>query len=105
MSYWIILLIAGCFEVAWVLCIRLSAGWSKLLPALGTLVFLGCSMILLGVATKHIPIGTAYAVWTGIGIIGAFCFGIWLYQEPFTLIRMLCVLMIFGGIVGLYLFR
>jgi quaternary ammonium compound-resistance protein SugE len=98
---WVILLIAAVFEIAWTLGLKQTEGFTRLVPSLWTGAALVISVWLLGIAAKTLPIGTAYAVWTGIGAVGAVIFGmIWL-GEPVTAARMMCLLCIIGGVIGL----
>ena len=101
---WIILIVAGLFEVGWALGLKLSDGLTKPWPTAFTVVSLVVSMGLLGWSIKTLPLGTAYAVWTGIGAVGAAVVGIWLFREPATAARLACLAMIVAGIVGLKLF-
>ncbi|MGY3893909.1 quaternary ammonium compound efflux SMR transporter SugE [Aeromonas enterica] len=98
---WLLLLLAGLFEVAWAIGLKYTDGFSRPLPTLLTLSAMGVSVLLLAMAVKQLPLGTAYAVWTGIGAVGTVLMGIWLFNEPATLARMLCLLLIIGGILGL----
>ncbi|MDX7759218.1 quaternary ammonium compound efflux SMR transporter SugE [Aeromonas hydrophila] len=98
---WLLLLLAGLFEVAWAIGLKYTDGFSRPLPALLTLIAMGVSVLLLAMAVKQLPLGTAYAVWTGIGAVGTVLMGIWLFNEPATLARVLCLLLIIGGILGL----
>ncbi|MFM4717747.1 quaternary ammonium compound efflux SMR transporter SugE [Aeromonas bivalvium] len=100
---WILLLVAGLFEVAWAIGLKYTEGFSRPLPTLLTLSAMGVSVLLLAMAVKQLPLGTAYAVWTGIGAVGTVLMGIWLFNEPATLARVLCLLLIIGGILGLKL--
>ncbi|MFM4647747.1 quaternary ammonium compound efflux SMR transporter SugE [Aeromonas bivalvium] len=100
---WILLLVAGLFEVAWAIGLKYTEGFSRPLPTLLTLGAMGVSVLLLAMAVKQLPLGTAYAVWTGIGAVGTVLMGIWLFNEPATLARVLCLLLIIGGILGLKL--
>ena len=100
---WLLLLLAGLFEVAWAIGLKYTDGFSRPLPTLLTLSAMGVSVLLLAMAVKQLPLGTAYAVWTGIGAGGAVLVGIWLFNEPATLARVLCLLLIIGGILGLKL--
>src|SRR5688500_11351287 len=100
---WTILLIAGLLEIGWAVGLKLSDGLSKPFPAAVTVIAMIASMVLLGVAVRTLPLGTAYAVWTGIGAVGSVVFGIVLFHEPATAGRLLCVAAIVGGIVGLKL--
>ncbi|HDX9008955.1 quaternary ammonium compound efflux SMR transporter SugE [Aeromonas dhakensis] len=98
---WLLLLLAGLFEVAWAIGLKYTDGFSRPLPTLLTLSAMGVSVLLLAMAVKQLPLGTAYAVWTGIGAVGTVLMGIWLLNEPATLARVLCLLLIIGGILGL----
>lgn len=98
---WLLLLLAGLFEVAWAIGLKYTDGFSRPLPTLLTLAAMGVSVLLLAMAVKQLPLGTAYAVWTGIGAVGTVLMGIWLFNEPATLARVLCPLLIIGGILGL----
>ena len=100
---WLLLLLAGLFEVAWAIGLKYTDGFSRPLPTLLTLSAMGVSVLLLAMAVKHLPLGTAYAVWTRIGAVGTVLMGIWLFNEPATLARVLCLLLIIGGILGLKL--
>jgi quaternary ammonium compound-resistance protein SugE len=100
---WYVLLVAGLFEVGWAIGLEYSDGLSKPVPALGTVLALVVSMVLLAQAVKELPVGTAYAVWTGIGAVGTATLGIVLFDEPAGLARMTCIGVIVVGIVGLHL--
>jgi quaternary ammonium compound-resistance protein SugE len=99
---WTLLFAAGLFEVAWAIGLEYSDGLSKPLPTAGTVVALLISMVLLANAVKELPIGTAYAVWTGIGAVGTATLGIVLFDEPATGARLLFISVIVFGIVGLH---
>ena len=98
---WFLLLLAGLFEVAWAIGLKYTDGFSRPLPTLLTLIAMAVSVLLLAMAVKQLPLGTAYAVWTGIGAVGTVLMGIWLFNEPATLARVLCLLLIIVGILGL----
>ena len=98
---WLLLLLAGLFEVAWAIGLKYTDGFSRPFPTLLTLIAMAVSVLLLAIAVKQLPLGTAYAVWTGIGAVGTVLMGIWLFNEPATLARVLCLLLIIGGILGL----
>jgi len=100
---WVYLLIAGLFEVVWAIGLKYTDGWSRLWPSVGTLVALAASVIFLSLAMKVLPVGTSYAVWTGIGAIGTVILGIVLFAEPATAVRLGCVALILTGIIGLKL--
>lgn len=100
---WFILIIAGMFEVAWAIGLKYSDGFSRLWPSVGTVGAMVVSVVLLGIAMKELPVGTAYAVWTGVGAIGTAVLGIWLFGDSASAARLACLAMIAGGIVGLKL--
>lgn len=96
---WIILIIAGVLEVIWAYCMKVSDGFSKLVPGVLTVVFMIASFALLSYAMKSLPLGTAYVVWTGIGAIGSFVLGIMVLGEPANALRMLAAVLIISGLV------
>lgn len=98
---WVVLVIAGLFEVGWAVGLKYAEGFTRLWPSVGTAVALVLSMALLGVALRTLPLGTAYAVWTGIGTVGTAILGIVLFREPATAARLACIALIVAGIVGL----
>jgi quaternary ammonium compound-resistance protein SugE len=100
---WVILLIAGVLEVGWAVGLKYSAGFTRLWPSVLTIAAMVLSMGLLGIAVRTLPLGTAYAAWTGIGTAGTVLLGIALFGEPASFIRILCVLLIVIGIIGLKL--
>lgn len=100
---WIILLVAGLFEIVWAVGLKYSEGFSRPLPSVITIVSMVISMALLAVALRTLPVGTAYAVWTGIGVVGTAVFGIVLLGEPAEALRLLCIGLIVSGVVGLRL--
>ena len=100
---WIVLVIAGLFEVGWAIGLKYTEGFTRLWPSVATVVAMVVSVVLLGWAMRSLPVGTAYAVWTGIGAVGTVILGIVLFHEPATAARLLCVTMILAGIVGLKL--
>ncbi len=102
--YWIVLFIAGLFEVAWAIGLKYTEGFSKLWPSVFTIACMIISMGLLAYAVKHLPIGTAYAIWTGIGAVGTAILGIVLFNESKELIRIFFIFLIVVGIVGLKIF-
>jgi quaternary ammonium compound-resistance protein SugE len=101
---WILLLIAGLFEVAWAIGLKYSDGFTRFWPAAGTLVAMILSVVLLGAAMKTLPVGTAYAVWVGIGAAGTAILGIVLLGEPATVGRIASLGLIVIGVVGLKAF-
>jgi len=100
---WIILVVAGLFEVAWAIGLKYTEGFSRLWPSVGTVAAMAASVLLLGWAMRSLPVGTAYAVWTGIGAVGTVILGIVLFSEPATAARLGCVALIVSGILGLKL--
>jgi quaternary ammonium compound-resistance protein SugE len=100
---WAILLLAGLLEVTWAIGLKYTEGFSRLVPSILTLAAMAGSIILLGLALKTLPIGTAYAVWTGIGAVGTAILGIFLFGEPATALRLSCIGLIVAGIAGLKL--
>jgi len=100
---WTILIIAGLFEIIWALGLKYSEGFSKPVPSVITVAAMIISFYLLSYSMKTLPMGTAYAVWTGIGAMGIFVCGVIFFHEPLTLIRGVSVLLIAAGIAGLKL--
>ena len=100
---WTILIIAGIMEIAWAVGMKYTQGFTRLLPSVLTVIAVILSMGLLGLAVRTLPLGTAYAVWTGIGTIGTVILGILLFHEQASPLRLLCVTLILSGIVGLRL--
>jgi len=98
---WIILFIAGLFEVAWAVGLKYTEGFTRFWPSAGTLAAMVVSVGLLGLAMKQLPVGTAYAVWTGVGAVGTAILGIVLFGDSASAARLACLAMIAGGIVGL----
>jgi len=98
---WVLLFFAGLLEVAWALGLKQSAGFTKLWPSVFTAVTMAGSMALLGLALRHLPLGTAYAVWTGIGIVGTAIVGMLVQGEPAGALRLVSIAMIVAGIIGL----
>ena len=101
---WAYLAVAGLFEIGWAIGLKYSDGFSKPLPSLLTAVAMGLSIWLLALAMKTIPVGTAYAVWTGIGAIGVAVLGMVLFGESREMLRVVCLFLIVTGIVGLKVF-
>ncbi|MCZ4279945.1 quaternary ammonium compound efflux SMR transporter SugE [Kiloniella laminariae] len=101
---WAYLILAGLFECGWAIGLKYADGWTRLVPSLLTVAAMAVSFWLLSVAMKSIPVGTAYAVWTGIGTIGVAVLGMILFDEPRDIMRILCLLMIVAGIAGLKIF-
>jgi quaternary ammonium compound-resistance protein SugE len=100
---WIALFFAGLFEVGWAIGLKYTDGFTRLLPTLATVLSMVVSLGLLGLALKTLPVGTAYAVWTGIGTVGTAALGILLLGEPAGAMRLSCIALIVAGIVGLKL--
>lgn len=98
---WIYLGIAGLLEIAWAIGLKYTEGWTRLVPSLITAVLMIASFYFLSLAVKTLPIGTAYAVWTGIGTVGAAILGMFLFDEPRDILRLLCIALIIAGIAGL----
>lgn len=98
---WIYLLIAGIFEVCWAIGMKYSHGFTQLWPSVFTIGTFVISFVLLTIAVKNLPVGTAYAVWTGIGILGTTILGMVLLGEPRNVARLICLSLIFIGIIGL----
>ena len=100
---WAILVVAGLFEVGWAIGLKYTEGFSRLWPAVWTVLSMIISLGLLGIAMKTLPVGTAYSVWVGVGAIGTVILGIVLLGEPMSTARMISVALILAGIVGLKL--
>ena len=100
---WLYLFIAGLLETSWAIAMKYSDGFTKPAASVATIVLNIASVVLLGVAIKTLPVGTGYAVWTGIGAVGTALLGIWLFGEPATAGRLVSILLIVCGIVGLKL--
>ena len=101
---WFILLLAGLFEVGWAIGLKYTEGFTRLWPSVGTIVAAGISLWLLTQALRTIPVGTAYAVWTGIGAVGVATLGVVLFSESASPARLGCIALIVAGVVGLKLF-
>ncbi len=100
---WIILFIAGLFEISWAIGLKYSHGFTLIVPSVLTVILMIASFYFLALAVKSLPLGTAYAVWTGIGTIGTVVLGIILFKEPLTAMRLFCIALIVCGITGLKL--
>jgi quaternary ammonium compound-resistance protein SugE len=100
---WLYLLIAGLFEIAWAIGLKYTDGFTRLAPSIWTVGSMAISFLFLSLALKTLPVGTAYAVWTGIGAVGVAILGIVLFAEPANALRLGCIGLIVGGIVGLKL--
>jgi len=100
---WFVLVVAGLFEIGWAVGLKISEGFTRLGPSVITVARMVASIVLLGLALRVLPLGTAYGVWTGIGTVGTALLGIWLFGESASVIRLLCIGLIVAGIVGLKL--
>ena len=98
---WMYLLIAGVFEIVWATGLKYTDGFTRLWPSVGTVLAMGVSLLFLSYALRVIPIGTGYAVWTGIGAVGTAVMGMILFDESRDVIRLFCILVIVAGIAGL----
>lgn len=101
---WVLLTLAGLFEIGWAIGLKYTQGFTKFWPSVLTVVSMAVSLALLGLSLRTLPLGTAYAVWTGIGAVGTVVLGIVLFGEPATAARLACVGLIVAGIVGLKVF-
>jgi quaternary ammonium compound-resistance protein SugE len=100
---WFILIVAGLFEIGWAIGLKYTEGFTRLWPSVGTVLAMAISLGLLGIAMKSLPLGTAYAVWVGVGAVGTALLGIVLFGEAANLGRLLSLALILGGIIGLKL--
>ena len=100
---WLLLIVAGLLEVGWAIGLKNTEGFTRLWPSIGTALAMVVSIVLLGIAMKSLPVGTAYAVWVGVGAVGTVILGIVLFGESASLARLACVGLIVAGIVGLKL--
>lgn len=100
---WVILTVAGLFEVGWAIGLKYTDGFTRLWPTVGTILSMVISLGLLGIAMKSLPVGTAYAIWVGVGAVGTVLLGIVLFGEPANAARLISVALIVAGIVGLKL--
>lgn len=98
---WVYLFVAGLFECGWAIGLKYTEGFTKFAPSVWTIISMAISIWLLSVAMKSIPIGTAYAIWTGIGAVGVAILGMVLFGESRAVLRLICLLFIITGIVGL----
>ncbi len=101
---WGVLFLAGLFEIVWAIGLKYTDGFSKLWPSVITIIAMWCSFALLSYALKTLPVGTAYAIWTGIGAVGVAIMGIYLFNEPMNFIRLGSIGLIVIGIIGLKFF-
>lgn len=100
---WILLFVAGLFEIGWAIGLKYTHGFTRLWPSVGTALSMLVSVVLLGLAMRDLPVGIAYAVWTGIGAVGTVILGIALFNDPANAARLVCVGLIVAGILGLKL--
>jgi quaternary ammonium compound-resistance protein SugE len=100
---WVVLAVAGLLEIGWAIGLKYTDGFTRLGPTVATVSAMAASMVLLGLAVRTLPVGTAYAVWTGIGTVGTVLLGMYLFAEPVSAMRLLFIAMIVGGIIGLKL--
>ena len=100
---WLTLTIAGLLEVVWAIGLKYSEGFTRFWPSVGTIIAMALSVVLLSIAMRDLPMGTAYAVWVGIGAVGTVILGIFLFNEPTSALRMVSLTLIIAGIVGLKL--
>ncbi|MBP1924771.1 quaternary ammonium compound-resistance protein SugE [Sedimentibacter acidaminivorans] len=100
---WVYLVTAGFFEVGWAMGLKYSQGFTKILPSISTILGMIASFYFLSLSLKSLPLGNAYAIWTGIGTVGTVCLGVILFKEPINVMRMICIVLIVIGIVGLKL--
>ncbi len=98
---WVYLTLAGLLEVGWAIGLKYTEGFTRLVPSVLTAISMVASVLLLGLALKTLPVGTGYAVWTGIGTVGTATLGIVLFGEPATALRLACIGLIVAGILGL----
>ena len=101
---WIMLLLAGISEITWAYFMKLSNGFTNVVPSITTLIFYVLSAVFLSLALKKLPLGTAYAMWTGFGIVGTSVLGILIYKETLNAAQIICIVLIVCGIVGLKIF-
>lgn len=100
---WVYLVIAGLFEIVWAVGLKYTEGFTRLWPSVAVVAAMAASVFLLALALKQIPVGTGYAIWTGIGAAGTAIFGMILFAEPATALRLACIALIVAGIIGLKL--
>jgi quaternary ammonium compound-resistance protein SugE len=100
---WFYLVVAGIFEVGWAVGLKYSQGFTKILPSSLTIIGMAASFYFLSLSLKSLPIGTAYGSWTGIGTIGTVLLGSILFKEPINIMRIVCIVLIVSGVIGLKL--
>ena len=101
--HWIYLLVAGLFEISWAIGLKFSHGFTQIIPSVLTVAGMIASFYFLALALKNLPLGTAYAIWTGVGTIGTVVLGIIIFKEPVSAVRLFCIALIVCGITGLKL--
>ena len=101
--HWIFLFVAGLFEISWAIGLKFSHGFTQIIPSILTVAGMIASFYFLALALRNLPLGTAYAIWTGIGTIGTVILGIIIFKEPVSALRLLCITLIVCGITGLKL--
>ena len=99
---WLVLIVAGVLEVVWAIALKYSEGFTRLMPSIVTVIAAAASFWLLAAALRVLPVGTAYAAWTGIGAVGAAILGMVLFGEPRSALRIACIVVIVAGIAGLH---
>lgn len=100
---WLILFLAGLFEIGWAIGLKYSEGFTRVWPSIWTAVSMLISVVLLGFAMKTLPVGTAYAVWVGVGAVGTVILGVYLFGDPVNIPRVISMMLIVAGIIGLKL--
>ncbi|SEG17043.1 quaternary ammonium compound efflux SMR transporter SugE [Nitrosomonas ureae] len=100
---WAILIVAGLFEVGWAIGLKYTEGFTQLWPTIGTILAIIISLWLLGIAMQSLPVGTAYSIWVGVGVVGTVTLGVVLFDEPVNAARLISVALIITGIIGLKL--
>ena len=100
---WFILVVAGLLEIGWAVGLKYTQGFTRLWPSVATIAAMAASMVLLAIAMRQLPLGTAYAIWVGIGAIGAAVFGVWLFGDSMTPLKVASLALIVAGIAGLKL--
>ena len=100
---WVLLVVAGLLEVAWAIGLKYTEGFTRRWPTVGTVLAMVLSIVLLGIAMKSLPVGTAYSVWVGVGAVGTVVLGIVLFGEPANALRLVSIGLVIAGIVGLKL--
>lgn len=100
---WILLILAGLFEVVWAVGLKYTDGFTRFYPSAGTVLAMIFSVVLLAYAVRTLPMGTAYAIWTSIGVVGTVIYGICFFGEPLTILRLSCISVIILAVIGLKL--